>query len=215
MDENSSLCRVVEQSLCRFAAISKEMGHGSVAYPIFDDAGHYEFTEEELKQIAFHKSKYPSTRSAVMPALWIAQEKYGWLSMGVIKLVADTLELPFAQVYGVASFYTMYLKQEVGSFLLEICTCFTCGECGGDTLYEYAKRVLQLDENGRSADKMFTIREAECLGACDTAPVCQVHNRRITHSMTPESFDTLVAELRQGKYPDYKAVPLPDQKNLF
>ena len=99
----------------------------------------YRFTEEELIEIRGHQGKYPSMRSAVMPVLWMAQNKYGWLSKEAIQLVADTLQLSFAQVYGVASFYTMYFKQAVPKHVLDVCTCFACGELGGDEVLKFAK----------------------------------------------------------------------------
>jgi NADH:ubiquinone oxidoreductase subunit E len=108
----------------------------------------YTFSNEEIQEIERHVAKYPEKRSAVMPALWIAQEKFGWLSDDAIRLVADTLELPFAHVYGVASFYTMYFKKEVPKHLIEICTCFSCGETGGSEMLDFTKSYLGCDQQG-------------------------------------------------------------------
>jgi NADH-quinone oxidoreductase subunit E len=170
------------------------------------------FTAEELSTVEFHKNKYPDPMSAVMPVLWMAQEKYGWLSDQAIKLVADTLNLSFAHVYGVATFYTQYFKKPVPAHLLEVCTCFSCGECGGYKVMSYLKEKLKTDEKGFSEDGSFWIREAECLGACDTAPVLQVTNGHYLHNLTEEKLDHLIEDIRNGKQPGYELVPLNDQR---
>ncbi|MCB9230347.1 MAG: NAD(P)H-dependent oxidoreductase subunit E [Bacteroidia bacterium] len=172
----------------------------------------FEFTEAEKAEIQKHVAKYPDRKSAVMPALWIAQEKFGWLSPEAMELVASTLDMPYAQVYGVASFYTMYFKKKVPKYLFDICTCFTCGECGGDQIFKHAQNSLQVDENGHSADGKFWIRQAECLAACDTGPVMQIANRRIVHNLTPAKFDQTVDMLRRDQMPAFEPVaPKYDQ----
>ena len=176
----------------------------------------FQFSAEEKDKIQDHVAKYPDPKSAVMPALWIAQEKFGWLSNGALKLVAEELKLPYAHVYGVASFYTMYLKKDAPEFLIDICTCFTCGMCGGEEVYQSAKEHLSVDENGFSKDGKFWVRHAECLGACDTAPVAQVANQRIVHNLDPEKFKNMVAEIKKnGKLPAYEPVPPIDQSMVF
>lgn len=169
----------------------------------------YEFTAEEKAEIQRHVAKYPDPKSAVMPALWIAQEKFGWLSNEAMELVAAELNLSPAHVHGVASFYTMYFKKKVPKYLFDICTCFTCGECGGKDMIKHAKEYLNVDENGFSEDGMFWVRPAECLAACDTAPVMQVANRRVIHSLDPKKIESLIETLRSGgEVPAYEPVPL-------
>jgi NADH:ubiquinone oxidoreductase subunit E len=170
----------------------------------------YAFTPAEIAEIQRHVAKYPDKLSAVMPALWLAQEKFGVLSTGAIQLVADTLGISFAHTYGVATFYTMYLKRGVPGqpfHLMEVCTCFTCGECGGREVMEHAKKSLSLDAEGMSADGRFWVREAECLGACDTPVPVQIDNRRIAFHVDEAKFDRLVADLRQDVQPPFESVP--------
>lgn len=171
----------------------------------------YKFTDAELAEIEKHRAKYPDTKSAIMPALWIAQHRYGWLSKETIKMAADAVGMSFAQAYGVATFYTMYFKKPVPKFVFDICTCFTCGETGGQQVYEHAKKYLSCDANGYSADGMFYVRHAECLGACDTAPVMQVTNRHYAHNLTPEKIEKLIDEMRAGKEMTYQQIPLSQQ----
>ena len=174
----------------------------------------YKFTEEELIEIRGHQGKYPSVRAAVMPVLWMAQEKYGWLSKEAIQLVADTLDLSFAHVYGVASFYTMYFKQKVPKYVLDVCTCFACGELGGDQVLKFAKQYTGCDENGYSADGLFFFRYAECLGACDTGPVAQVTNRHYVHNLSEDKMRDLIDGIRAGHTPSFVSIPLIDQSKL-
>lgn len=170
----------------------------------------YSFTPAEITEIQRHVAKYPDKTSAVMPTLWIAQEKFGVLSTGAIQLVADTLGLSFAHVYGVATFYTMYLKRGVPAqpfHLVEVCTCFTCGECGGRELMAHAKKALALDAEGMSADGRVWVREAECLGACDTPVPVQIDNRRMAFNVDASKFDQIVEGLRRDQTPPFESVP--------
>jgi NADH-quinone oxidoreductase subunit E len=196
------------------------MAHDMIAYPSAQkDDRIYEFSESEKQEIAAHVAKYPAKESAIMPALWIAQEKFGWLPDGAIKLVAETLGVPYAQVYGVATFYTMYLKHPMvfndsRTHLVEICTCFTCGVCDGLKLFEWAHSYLKCDEKGYSADKKIFLREAECLGACDTAVVAQIDNRRIAHKLTETRLKEIFEMLRQDQELPYEQIPLYNQNNI-
>ena len=178
------------------------------------DTKQFAFSDEELAEINMHLAKYPDPKSAVMPALWIAQNKFGWLSKGAIQLVADTLHLSFAHVYGVATFYTMYYKKDMGKFVFDICTCFACGELGGDEVLEHAKQYADCDDKGMSKDGLMCFRHAECLGACDTGPMCQVGNRHYVHNLTKEKIEQVIDGLRNGKEPEFVSIPLADQSKL-
>lgn len=171
----------------------------------------YTFTDAEVQEIQRHIAKYPERRSAVMPALWIAQEKFGWLSEGALRLVAETIDIPYAHVYGVASFYTMYFKEKVPKHLIEVCTSFTCSVTGGPEMTEYVKEKIGADERGFGKEGKIWVREAECLGACDTAPMCQLTNRHYVHNLTEEKIDQLVDKLRNDEEIPYEQVPLYDQ----
>ena len=167
-----------------------------------------QFTEAERAQIEAFCRRYPTRQSAVMPTLWLAQEKFGELSPPVLRLVAQTLGIPVSHVEGVATFYTMYLTQRKGKYLLELCTCFTCGECGGREMWDYLVQKLELNEEGVSPNGTFWLREAECLGACDTPPVLQIEGRRMVFNLTPEKADAVIEILRRGELPPFESVPV-------
>lgn len=174
----------------------------------------YTFTEAEVAEIQKHIAKYPDHRSAVMPALWIAQEKFGWLSEEAMRLVAETINVPYAHVYGVATFYTMYFKKRVPKHLIEVCTCFSCLETGGPEMYEYVREKIGADKDGFGKDGKIWVRQAECLGACDSAPMCQITNRRYAHHLTPEKIDGLIEKLNQDQEIPYERIPLNDQSKI-
>jgi NADH-quinone oxidoreductase subunit E len=174
----------------------------------------YTFTDAEVQEIKRYMAKYPDPKSAVMPALWIAQEKFGWLSEGAMRLVAETIDMPYAQVYGVASFYTMYFKEQVPKHLIEVCTCFSCYVTGGPEIYQYVREKIGADDRGFGQEGHIWVREAECLGACDSAPMCQLTNRHYVHHLTEAKVDDLIAKLSQDEPIAYEQVPLYDQKRF-
>jgi NADH-quinone oxidoreductase subunit E len=167
------------------------------------------WTDDERSRLEGFRSEYPTAEGPVMKALWLAQEKFGWLPPEVIRLVADTLGLPFAKVYGVATFYTQYFKEPKGTFVLDVCTCFTCQVCGGYDILHYLEEQLGIAPGETTADGLFTLQEAECLGACGSAPMLQVTNGPYVHNLTPAKCDTLVAGLRAGTMPPFESVTMP------
>lgn len=171
------------------------------------------FTEEEQEKIADYKSKYPDDQAAVMWVLWLAQKKFGWLAPEVIDLVAVTLDMAPATVYGVATFYTQYYKHEQGEYVLDVCTCFSCQVCGGYDILHYMEEKLGIEEGETTDDGMFTIREVECLGACGSAPMLEVSNGPYVHNLTEEKVDTLIDNLRNGQMPEFTSVTLPQDED--
>ncbi len=173
------------------------------------------FTEEEVALIERFRSQYPTPEGALMKTLWLAQEKFSFLPPEVIELVADTLGMSYAQAYGVATFYTQYFKEEKGKFVLDVCTCFSCQLCGGYDMLHHLEEKLGVHTGETTPDGLFTIQEAECLGACGSAPMLQVTNGPYVHNLTPEKIDALLDVLREGRMPAFVSVTLPqDQEDL-
>lgn len=153
---------------------------------------------EALAKIDRAAAKYPpeERQSAVMAALTIAQDEKGWLSPETMDFVARYLGMPPVAVYEVASFYTMYDLQPVGRHKLAICTNLPCALQGANVAADHLKRRLAVGFNETTADGRFTLREAECFGACGDAPVLLVNNKRMCCAMTPERLDALIEELK-------------------
>jgi len=144
--------------------------------------------------------------------LWLGQEKFGYLAPEVIQLCADTLDMTFAQAYGVATFYHQYYKEEKGTFVLDVCTCFTCQVCGGYDVLHYLEEKLGVHAGETTDDGMFTVQEAECLGACGSAPMMEISNGVYVHQLTPEKIDDLVESLRAGEVPSFTSMTLPQDE---
>jgi NADH-quinone oxidoreductase subunit E len=170
------------------------------------------WTDEEREAIAAFRAQYPTPDGAVMKTLWLAQQKFSWLPPEVLRFVADTLGLPYAQVYGVATFYTQYFKEPKGRYVLDVCTCFTCQVCGGYDVLHYLEEYLGIAVGQTTADGLFTLQEAECLGACGSAPMLQVTNGPYVHNLTPAKCDALLVDLRAGKMPPFESVTLPQDE---
>jgi NADH-quinone oxidoreductase subunit E len=171
------------------------------------------FSEDEKKQIQTWISRYPTADGAVMRALWLAQEKFSFLPPEVIQLVADELGMPYAKAYGVATFYTQYFKEKKGKYVLDVCTCFSCQLCGGFDMLHYLEEKLGVHKGETTQDGMFTVQEAECLGACGSAPMLQVTNGTYVHHLTKDKIDALVDALREDKVPAFTSVTLPQDED--
>jgi len=171
------------------------------------------FTTEEKDRIAGYVSRYPTADGAIMRALWLAQEKFGWLPPEVVRLAADAVGIPYAKAYGVATFYTQYYKQEMGKHVLDVCTCFSCQVCGGYDMLHHLEDRLGIKKGQTTEDGQFTIQEVECLGACGSAPVLQVTNGPYVFNLTEERVDALIDALREGRSPDFTSVALPQDED--
>lgn len=155
------------------------------------------FSEQAVKELAAIVSHYPDKKSALLPALWIAQREYGGhLTPEAIAEVALRLQRSYAEVEGVATFYTMYNKLPTGKYMLEVCTNLSCSLCGAYRVVEYLEQRLGIRLGETTPDGMFTLTEVECLNNCGDAPVMQVGDvycRKVTF----ERLDQLIEELRE------------------
>ena len=156
------------------------------------------FDEIEMKTVEYHKSKYPAQMAAVMPLLWMIQEKYGWISTDAMKYVGDLLNLPHDHVLGVATFYSMYFKKPMGKYHLQICTNVSCMLCGGYDLFNHISGKLGIKNKEITSDGIFSIEEVECLGSCATAPMLQINNKEFHEKLTLEEADKLLENLRNS-----------------
>jgi NADH-quinone oxidoreductase E subunit len=153
-------------------------------------------------------SRYPDKMGALLPVLNLAQEIRGTVSPETMNEVADTLELPPAYVRGVATFYTMYNRQPVGRYFIQVCTNVACNLCGADEVMEAFLEHTATEPGQTTADGLFTVMEAECLGACGFPTAVQV-NSRYFENIEPSDVPALLADLRAG-HGTNAAVPLRD-----
>ena len=142
------------------------------------------------------RAQYPEERSAVMPALQLAQERNGgWLSEQSFREVADALDVTPAYCLSIASFYDMFRLEPVGAHVIEVCTNISCGLCGAQQVVEAFESELGL--RAGDTNDGFTLRTVECLGGCGWATIVAVNNR---HRLQVQAEDVpqIVAELRGG-----------------
>ncbi len=155
------------------------------------------FSERAVRQLEALLGHYPDKKSCILPGLWIAQREYGGqLPPEAIAEVAFRLERSFAEVEGVATFYTMYnTGHPVGRHMIEVCTCLTCHMCGAYKIASHLKKRLGIKFGETTEDGAITLHEVECLDACDRAPVLQVGDEYIG-PVDEAQVDALIEKLR-------------------
>ena len=146
---------------------------------------------ELYDEIQKFKALYPESRSAVMPALRIAQERYGWLSPEALREVADALDLTPAYCKAVASFYDMYHLEPIGRHLVEVCTNLSCALVGAQRVVDAFEEELGVAAGETTDDGEVTFRTVECLGGCGYATVVAV-DHRYRHDVKPEDVPAIV-----------------------
>jgi NADH-quinone oxidoreductase subunit E len=169
----------------------------------FDQPESFEFSAENLERAKAHIAKYPPGRqaSAVLPLLWIAQyQNDGWLPGAAMDYVAKILGMAPIRVYEVATFYTMFNLRPVGRYLLQACTTTPCWLRGSDAVVEACERKLGIGIGSTTPDRLFTLVEVECLGACVNAPILQV-NDDFYEDLDGPATEALLDALRDGKPP--------------
>ena len=156
-------------------------------------------SSEAKERILQLKSRYPQAKSALLPALHLAQREHdGWLSDEVMAEVAGVMDLPPAEVRSVASFYTMFNRQPVGKYLVQVCTNLSCSLLGAEHIVECLKSKLGIEIGETTADGLFMLLEVECLGSCGTAPMMQI-NDTYYKNLTVERVDEILAELAEDQ----------------
>ena len=145
-------------------------------------------------------ARYPRPRSALLPMLHLVQSEEGYVSPEGVRFCAEELGLTKAEVGAVATFYTMYKRRPTGEFLVSVCTNTLCDVLGGQEIYETLSEQLGVGHDQTTADGRITLEHAECLAACDYAPVVTV-NYEFFDQQSPESATELVEELRAGRLP--------------
>ena len=156
------------------------------------------FSSEKLNKVAEIISRYPEGRqkSALLPVLHMAQEEFGgWLDVPVMDYVASLLNIEPIEVYEVASFYTMYNLKPVGKYVFEVCQTGPCMLNGSDNIIAYIKEKLGIGPGETTADGLFTLKPAECLGACGYAPMMQL-GKHFREHLTKDKVDAIIEECR-------------------
>ena len=131
-------------------------------------------SEPTLRKIDEAIARYPVKQSALLPALWLAQQEQGFCGLEAIEQIAERIGVSSAFVAGVVSFYTMYHTGPVGRHVIDVCTTVSCWLRGSDALVDHLEKKLGVKVGQTTQDGRFTLRTVECLGSCGTAPMCQI-----------------------------------------
>jgi len=154
-------------------------------------------TEQTRARVREIISRYPQPRSALLPMLHLVQSEEGYVTPAGVALCAEELGLTKAEVGAVVTFYTMYKRRPTGDFLVSVCTNTLCGILGGDEIFSSLSAHLGVGHNETVPGGNVTLEHAECLAACDYAPVVTV-NYEFFDNQTPDSARELVDALASG-----------------
>ncbi len=152
-------------------------------------------SEKHQAEIEEILGRYPYKRSAMLPLLHLAQREYGYIPEEAMREVAELTGCRPVDVYDVVTFYTVYNRQPVGKYLLEICRTLSCALTGGRKLTRHIEQKLGIRAGETTPDGLFTLREVECIGACSNAPAILINNL-IYEDLTPEKVDEILDELK-------------------
>lgn len=150
--------------------------------------------QQELNEIL---KKYPDKRSAILPALYLAQREKNWLDDDDIAAVAETLEVSVTHVHSIIGFYTLFRKRPTGKYIIQVCTDLPCALRGAEDFYRrLCERMGLGPEGGTTEDGLFTVEEVVCIAACDKAPCLQI-NLEYYENLTDEQIDEVIERLRK------------------
>lgn len=164
----------------------------------------FDFTDENYKEIERVLKKYPPQykRSAIINLLYIAQKQCdNWVPLAAMNKIAKILELSEMDVYEVATFYTMFNREPVGKYHIQLCGTTPCMVFGAQEIKKVIEQECGILEGQTSKDGLFTLSEVECLGACVNAPMLQVNGEQIYEDLTPESMRQLIQAWRKQETP--------------
>ena len=155
-----------------------------------------EFSVQAKQRIERLLTQYPNKQAALLPVLHLAQDEFGYLPDEALNLVAETLQLPAAHVFGVITFYTMFHREKSGRNELMVCTNVSCMLRGGYEILHHIEGRLGIKAGESTPDGCFHLVEEECLAACANAPM-MICGDRYHLDLTPAKVDTVLDDLRK------------------
>ena len=161
---------------------------------------YFDYTPDNYKIVKSILAKYPDNykQSGIIPLLDLAQRQNGgWLPVAAMDKVAQICEVQPSRVYEVASFYTMFNRQKVGKYFIQLCGTTPCMICGSEDIKKTIENHLGIKNGETTKDGLLTLLEVECLGACGYAPVLQC-NYKFHENLTKEKVDELIEAYRLG-----------------
>jgi NADH dehydrogenase (ubiquinone) flavoprotein 2 len=191
------LLRIIKKSFSSALATHRETAYNNKDTP-------FDFSDSNYKEIEIILSKYPVQykRSAVLSLLYLAQKQCeGWVPLAAMNKIAKILEISEMDVYEVASFFTMFNREPVGKYHLQVCGTTPCMLKGARDLIHTIEHECGILKGQTSKDGLFTLTEVECLGACVNAPMIQVNGEEVYEDLTPETMKKLIDTWKAGQEP--------------
>lgn len=164
---------------------------------------YFDFTPENYKRVQMILNRYPKNyqQAGIIPLLDLAQRQHGgWLPIAAMDKVANVVGVAPIRVYEVATFYTMFNREKVGKYFIQLCGTTPCMVCGSEEIKKTIENHLGITEGETTKDGMFTLREVECLGSCANAPMLQL-NDDYYECLTPKTTIELLEACKINKAP--------------
>lgn len=165
-------------------------------------------TKENVELARQIIDRYPRARSALIPLLHLAQSQDGWVTEEAMEHVAELVDVTPAEVFGTCSFYEMFKREPVGTYLVNVCTNLPCMLNGAYELLHHLEERLGMPAGRTTSDGVITLQEVECVAACPEAPCVQVNYRSFNQNRpafdreSAAQLDQLVDDLRAGRLTD-------------
>lgn len=153
------------------------------------------FSKKALEKLEEIISRYPDKQAALLPALHLAQQEFGFISVDILAYIAELLSLSPSEVEGAKSFYTLFSTAEMGKYIIRVCQTLSCSLLGADHLLDYLTKKLGIKPGQTTQDKKFTLLKCECLGSCGTAPTMMI-NDKYYENLTMEKIDNILEKLK-------------------
>ncbi len=169
-----------------------------IRFPHSEQEERFEFSPENRAELERIIAKYPVKRSALIPALQLAQKQAGFITSAVMRHVAEIFEVSPMEVWGVVSFYTMLKTQPIGEYHVQVCNNLSCALMGAGRLLREIENRLDCRDGHTREDGKFSVEAVECLGACGGAPCVQI-NEDYFECVTPEIMNDILSALEKGE----------------
>ena len=153
-----------------------------------------EFSQETLEEFNEILKRYPTKMAASLPALYLAQRDFGFITDEMIEYIAGLIAVTPAELYNVVSFYSMFYRKEMGNYVIQVCHTLTCSLLSAAGVINHLEDKLGISPGETTPDKKFSLVKVECLGACGTAPVMRI-NDDYYENLTSEKIDEIIDNL--------------------
>jgi len=159
------------------------------------DKTDFRLNKEIVSKIKSLAKKFPDKNSALLPALHLIQDEFGWIPAEAVKQLAKILDTTPNKIYGVLTFYTMFKTQPVGKYHIQVCRNVSCSLMGAKNIIQHLSEKIKITPGETTKDKKFTLSLVECLGSCGTAPVMMI-NDKYYENLDEKKVDSILESLK-------------------